>query len=180
MESPYTIRRIFTGKVFSVSVETVRLPSGRRLEAELVRHAGSVVLIPVTDNGGILLVRQYRPAVREAVWELPAGRVESGEDVREAALRECREETGLIPARLDRLGQFLATPGFCDERLTVFRASGLREPTAEDPAAQADEDEDMVVEAFSRERLNSMVTSNAIVDLKTVAGLTLLGLFGEG
>ena len=172
-----TIRRIFTGKIFSVSVETVTLPNGRRLEAELVHHAGSVVLIPVTDTGDILLVRQYRAPVRDLVWELPAGRVESGEDLREAAIRECHEETGLIPARLDRLGEFLATPGFCDERLTVFRATGLREPTAEDPIAQSDEDEDVVVEAFSRDRLNAMVASNAIVDLKTVAGLALLDVF---
>jgi len=171
-----SIRRVFTGKVFSVTVEKVILPNGRTLDAELVRHAGSVVLIPVREDGRIVLVRQFRATVREPVWELPAGRVEPGEDPLEAARRECHEEIGLIPARLERLGTFLATPGFCDERLTIFLASGLREPGPGDPVAVPDEDEDLQVDAFSRERLDAMVAANEIIDLKTVAGLTLLDL----
>lgn len=172
-----TIRLIFKGKIFTVAIETITLPSGRQLQAELVRHPGSVALIPVTDNGDIILVRQYRATVHKPVWELPAGRVEPGEELRGAAIRECHEETGLIPTTLKRLGAFLATPGYADEQLTVFLASDLRKPVAGDPIAQPDEDEEMVVKAFSRDRLNAMVVSNEIVDLKTVAGLTLLDLF---
>jgi ADP-ribose pyrophosphatase len=174
-----TIRRVFSGKVFSVSVESVTLPSGRTLKAELVHHAGSVALVPVTGDGDIVLVRQYRATVHELVWELPAGRVETGEDLHEAAIRECHEETGLIPSRLDRLGTFLVTPGYADERLTIFLARGLREPTADDPVARPDKDEDLVVEAFPRQRLDAMVTANKLIDLKTVAGLALLDLFRE-
>ena len=171
------IRHVFTGKIIRVSVETVTLPSGRTLEAEIVRHTGSVALIPINSNGDIVLVRQYRAPIRESVWELPAGRVEPGEDLTEAATRECQEETGLIPTRLEHLGAFLATPGYADERLTVFLATGLRVPTDEDPVARPDEDEDMIVRAFSRERLDAMVKANDIIDLKTVAALALLDLF---
>ena len=172
---PHQIRKVFTGRIFTVTVESITLPRGESLEAEIIRHPGSVVLIPVTDNGDIVLVRQYRHAIGRAAWELPAGSLKPGEDPKAAAIRECHEEIGLIPATVEPLGALFPTPGYCDEEMTFFRATGLREPSANDPAAKQDEDEDIEVQRFSVDTIRKMVASGEIIDLKTVAGLTLMG-----
>ena len=109
---------------------------------EVVRHPGSVVLIPVTDDGQVVLVRQYRHAIGRSAWELPAGTLEPNEDPQKAAARECHEEIGLVPARLDPLGAFYPTPGYCDEEMNFYKATGLREPGPDEKAEQ-DEDEDI-------------------------------------
>ena len=171
---PQRIRKVFEGRIFTVSVESVTLPRGERIEAEIVRHPGSVVLIPVTDRGEIVLVRQYRHAIGRSAWELPAGSLKPGEDPRAAAVRECHEEIGLIPASVERLGAFFPTPGYCDEEMTFYRATGLRAPEDDDPAAQQDEDEDIEARAFPIDTMRHMVGSGEIVDMKTVAGLMLL------
>jgi len=160
--------------VFGVVVESITLPRGDRLEAEIVRHPGSVVLIPVTDRGDIVLVRQYRPAIGRASWELPAGSLERGEAPETAAIRECHEETGLIPGTMTHVGSFFPTPGYCDEEMHFYRATRLRTPGPDDPAVRQDEDEDIESEAFSPEAIRAMIASGEIVDLKTVAALTLL------
>ena len=169
------IRKVFEGRIFTVTVESITLPRGERLEAEVVRHPGSVVLIPVNDRGEVMLVRQYRHAIGRSAWELPAGSLKPGEDPRAAATRECHEEIGLIPSDVEPLGAFFPTPGYCDEEMTFYRATGLRVPGADDPPAQQDEDEDIEVKAFSFESMRRMVAANEIVDLKTVAGLMLIG-----
>jgi ADP-ribose pyrophosphatase len=169
-----TIRTVYEGRIFTVQVESITLPKGGDLEAEIVRHPGSVVIIPVTDSGEIILVRQYRHAIGRWAWELPAGSLKPGEDVKNAAIRECHEEIGLIPARVEPLGAFFPTPGYCDEEMTFYRADGLREPSEDDEAAQPDEDEDIEARAFSREEIARMIAAGDIIDLKTVAGLTLL------
>ncbi|MBI3047110.1 MAG: NUDIX hydrolase [Acidobacteria bacterium] len=171
---PTQIRKVFDGRVFSVTVESIPLPRGGRLEAEIIRHPGSVVLIPVTDRGEIVLVRQYRPAIGRSSWELPAGSLKHGEAPDRAAIRECHEETGLIPAAVAHLGAFFPTPGYCDEEMHFYRATGLRPPTDDDPAAHQDEDEDIEARAFPPDAIRAMITSGEIVDLKTVAGLLLI------
>jgi ADP-ribose pyrophosphatase len=171
---PREIRTIYTGRVFTVQIESITLPRGEQLDAEIVRHPGSVVIIPATDAGEIVLVRQYRPAIGRWAWELPAGSLKPGEDVETAARRECHEEIGLVPSRLVRLGSFFPTPGYCDEEMNFYRAEGLREATAEDDAAHPDEDEDIETQAFSREEIERMIAAGEILDLKTVAGLALL------
>ena len=171
---PRAIRKIYEGRVFTLQVETIRLPKGGELEADVIRHPGSVVLVPVTAEGEIVLVRQYRAPLGRWAWELPAGSLKPGEDVERAAIRECHEEIGLLPSRLERLGSFFPTPGYCDEEMHVFRATGLREAGADDEAAKPDEDEDIEVQAFSPEALRQMIRSGGIIDLKTVAGLALI------
>ena len=175
---PHQIRKVFGGRIFTVSVESITLPRGERLEAEIVRHPGSVVLIPVTDRGEIVLVRQYRHAIGRPAWELPAGSLKHGEDPRAAAVRECHEEIGLIPSAVERLGAFFPTPGYCDEEMTFYRATGLREPADDDPVARQDEDEDIEARALSVDAIRQMVGSGEIIDLKTVAGLMLLEVKG--
>ena len=171
---PRQIRKIFTGRIFTVNVESITLPRGETLEAEVIRHPGSVVLIPVTASGEIVLVRQYRHPIGRSAWELPAGSLKPREDPEAAAIRECHEEIGLIPSSVERLGGFFPTPGYCDEEMNFFRATGLREPSAGEPAAKQDEDEDIEAKPFAVDAIRRMVASGEIVDLKTVAGLALL------
>jgi ADP-ribose pyrophosphatase len=171
---PREIRPIFQGRVFSVRIETIPLPKGGELQAEIIRHPGSVVIIPITDRNEIILVRQYRPAIGRWAWELPAGSLKPREDVERAARRECQEETGQIPARIERLGAYFPTPGYCDEEMNFFKATGLRTPGPEDEEAHQDEDEDIETHPFTHDELRQMIAAGDIVDLKTIAGLSLI------
>jgi ADP-ribose pyrophosphatase len=170
---PREIQKIFQGRVFTVQVETITLPKGGELRAEIVRHPGSVVIVPITDAGEIILVRQYRPAIARWVWEVPAGTLKDGEDPEKAAVRECHEEIGMVPSRVDALGAFFPTPGYCDEEMHFYRASGLRAPR-EGESAQPDEDEDIEPQAYSLDRIRAMIAAKEIIDMKTVAALALL------
>jgi ADP-ribose pyrophosphatase len=172
--TPTAVRNVYDGRIFDVVVETITLPKGGTLNAEIVRHPGSVVIVPVTATGDVILVRQYRHAISRWAWELPAGSLKPGEDIRAAALRECHEEIGLVADSLEPLGAFYPTPGYCDERMNFFRASGLREPR-EDEHAEQDEDEDIEAKAFTTDELRRMIASGEIIDLKTIAGLSLVG-----
>lgn len=171
---PTQIRKVFEGRVFEVVVESVTLPKGHKLEAEIVRHPGSVVLIPMTESGEVVLVRQYRPALGRWAWELPAGTLKKNEEPKKAAARECQEEIGLVAGHLERLGAFFPTPGYCDEEMNFYRATGLREPGPDDEDAQPDEDEDIEKRSFSIDQIRAMIQSGDIIDLKTVAGLSFL------
>src|ERR671922_1314936 len=121
-------QRLFDGKVFDVDRDRVRLPNGREVVLEVVRHPRSVVLLPIPQPGRVVLVRQYRYAVNRWLWELPAGTVDPGEEPEAAARRECHEEIGQVPDTIVRLAAFFPTPGFCDEEMVFFRVSGLSEP----------------------------------------------------
>jgi ADP-ribose pyrophosphatase len=170
---PREIARIYQGRIFTVQTETLDRPDGGTFTAEIIRHPGSVVIVPVTDADDVVLVRQYRHAIGRFAWELPAGSLKPGEDVAQAAGRECQEEIGLVASRLTPLGAFFPTPGYCDEEMNFFRADGLRKPTA-DEVAQPDEDEAIEARAFSREVIRRMIAGGDIIDLKTVAGQALL------
>ena len=168
---PQQIRKVFEGRIFTVQVETITLPTGGRFDAEIVRHPGSVVLVPVTDEGRIILVRQYRHAIGRWVWELPAGSLKPGEDPLKAAARECQEETGLIPSALEKLGSLFPTPGYCDEVMHYYRLTGLRSPADGDAAAEPDEDEDIEAKAFTIDEMRAMIAAGDIIDMKTVAAI---------
>jgi ADP-ribose pyrophosphatase len=163
--------RVFSGKVFDVDRDRVRLPNGRDVTIDVVRHPRSVVLLPIPEPGHIVLIRQFRYAVNRWLWELPAGSVDVGEEPDAAARRECHEEIGQVPDTIVRLAAFFPTPGFCDEEMIFFRLSGLSVP---DEAAALDEDEDIEAKTFTFADVRDMVRRGEIVDMKTVAGLTLL------
>jgi ADP-ribose pyrophosphatase len=169
---PSRVQTIYEGRIFTVQVETIALPKGGTLNAEIVRHPGSVVIVPVTATGEIILVRQYRAAIGRWAWELPAGSLKPGEDIAQAAGRECHEEIGLVADRLERLGSFYPTPGYCDELMNFYRATDLRQ-ARDDEHAEQDEDEDIETRAFTRGELSRMIAAGEIIDLKTIAGLTL-------
>jgi ADP-ribose pyrophosphatase len=161
----------FTGRIFNVHVDRARLPDGREVTLEVVRHPPSVVLIPMPEPDRVVLVRQYRYAIDRMVWELPAGSLDPGETPEQAARRECHEEVGKVPRRLERLGSLFPTPGYCDEEMIFFRIDGLDEP---DSAAHLDEDEVLEPRAFTVSEVRRMIEEGEIVDMKTVAGLHLL------
>jgi ADP-ribose pyrophosphatase len=164
---------VFTGRVFSIEVEQVRLPDGRSYQLETVRHRPSVVLLPMQDEEHVVLIRQFRHSVRRDLWELPAGGLNAGESAEAAAARECEEEIGLAPGRVERLRGFFPAPGFCDEELIYFRVSDLRPPAPDSPHAP-DEDEDIHPQVFSIAEAKAMLARGDIIDLKTAFGLTLL------
>jgi ADP-ribose pyrophosphatase len=170
---PHEIRKIYDGRVFSVSVETITLPKGQQMKAEIVRHQPSVVIVPVTAEGDVILVRQYRHAIGRWLWELPAGSLDPGEEADKAAIRECHEEINLVPGHVERLGAFFPTPGYCDEEMIFFKATQLRAPRP-DEEAHADEDEDIEPKPFGLDELKRMVAIGEIIDLKTAAGLALI------
>jgi ADP-ribose pyrophosphatase len=173
MSSPETLstEQIFDGKVFDVERDRVRMPNGREVTVDIVRHPRSVVLLPVPAPREIILIRQYRYAVNRWLWELPAGSVDEGEEPEAAAVRECHEEIGRVPDTVVRLASLFPTPGFCDEEMLFFRLSGLTVPAE---AAALDEDEDIESRTFTLAEAREMVRRGEIVDMKTVAGLTLI------
>jgi ADP-ribose pyrophosphatase len=163
----------FSGRVFRITVDRVAMPNGRTVTLDMVRHPGSVVLLPMQDDAHVVLIRQYRYALDRWIWELPAGSLDPGEDPADAAARECEEEIGLIPGRVDFAGAWYPTPGFCTEVMHYYRLGDLRERRADDPPAHTDEDEDIRVHVFSLDEALAMVRRGDIVDLKTAWGLTL-------
>jgi ADP-ribose pyrophosphatase len=163
----------YKGRVFSVDVETVPTPAGGSREVATIRHAPCVVLIPIMDDGRVVMIRQYRHSVSRDLWELPAGNIDAGESAEEAARRECEEETGLAPTRIERLGAMFPAPGYCDEEMFFFRASGLRTPAPDSPH-KPDDDEMIEVHPMTIAEAKAMVTRGEVVDLKTAYALTLL------
>ena len=163
--------RAFSGTVFDVDRDHVRMPNGRALTVDVVRHARSVVLLPVPEPGQIVLVRQYRYAINRWLWEAPAGSVDQGEEPEAAARRECHEEIGLVPETIVRVAALFPTPGYCDEEMIFYRLSSLVTPA--EPAA-VDEDEDIEARTFMLAEARDMVRRGEIVDMKTIVGLGLL------
>lgn len=166
---------VFEGRMLSVHRDLVRLPKGHETRLEVVRHVGSVVLLPMPDPAHLILVRQYRYAVDRWLWELAAGCLEPDEDPAAAAARECEEETGLVPATVEPLGSFFPSPGYSDELMHFFRLTGLREPREGDERAMPDADEDIHVRRFTLEEVREMLRRGEIQDLKTAVGVTLVG-----
>ena len=157
---------VYKGPVFGVRRDEVLEPNGVRATREVITHPGSVVVLPVLPDGRILLIRQYRYATRQYLWELVAGRIDSGESVRQAAARELMEETGYRAKRFRVFLDVFPTPGFLEERMYVLLAEKL---TAGE--AQPEEDERITAKAFRRAELERMIRRNVLRDAKTIAGL---------
>ena len=163
---------IYTGPVFGVRQDRVIEPGGLRAIRDVVTHFGSVVLLPVFVDGRLLLVRQYRHAVGEFLWELVAGRIEPGESPVKAAQRELLEETGYAARRFRRLLAFYPTPGLVSERMVIYAAEGL---TA--GAARPEADERIVARRFSLRELEAMMWRGTLRDGKSIAGILYYARF---
>src|SRR5262245_38527728 len=139
---------VYEGRVFSVEVGERRFADGRQHRVEIVRHAPSVVIIPIETVAPIVTGRQFREPLDGSTFECPAGRVEAGESPEDAVRRECEEETGRVPELVERIRGLYPAPGFCDEELIFFRASSLRPPSP-DSKRKPDEDEDIETQVVS-------------------------------
>ena len=166
-------RTVYHGRIFNLDVDRVELPTGHIVDMEIVRHPGSVVLLPMPSDHEIILIRQYRYTIDQWIWEVPAGSLKPNENPADAAARECEEEIGLAPGRVERLRSFYPTPGFCTEEMIFFRCSDLRPPSP-DSNAEKDEDEDLEPRTVTLAEAREMVKRGEIVDLKTAVALTLL------
>jgi ADP-ribose pyrophosphatase len=161
-------RRVYEGKVLSLDVDQVVEPGEVAATREVVRHQGSVATLAVDEAGRVALVRQYRYAVDEALWELPAGRRDGGEAPEAGARRELAEETGLTAGHLELLAEFFTTPGFCDERMYVYRATGLTPGEARPEA-----DERIELRWFTPDEVAAGLKDGTIREGKTLVALLM-------
>ena len=173
MSDRISSKRVYSGKVISVDLDSVQFPNGSIGDLEMVRHPGASAVVPFLDpldspDPRILLIRQYRYAADGYVYEIPAGRLDAGESPRDCALRELREETGYSATELISLTTFYTTPGFTDERIHLFAASGLSEG---DSATESDEILDLAPVTLSR--AVAMIESGELVDGKSMIGVLL-------
>jgi len=157
---------IYQGRVFGLRRDEVVEPSGVRATREVITHPGSVVVLPVLPDGGIVMIRQYRYATRQYLWELVAGRKEPEETPKEGAARELLEETGYRAKRFKVFLDVFPTPGFLEERMYLLLAEGL---TAGE--AQPEEDEKIEVRPFKLKELKQMIKSGRLKDAKSIAGI---------
>ena len=172
--------RVYTGKVVSLDVDTVRFPDGSAGELEMIRHSGASAVVPFlsdprASDPQILLIRQYRYAADGYLYEIPAGRLDKGEAPRDCAMRELKEETGCTAERVDPLFSFYTTPGFTDEKIHVFMATGL---VAGETKHEADEFLDLHPMLLSRAL--EMVEAGEIMDAKTALGILYAAGFRSG
>jgi ADP-ribose pyrophosphatase len=158
-------KEVLKNKLFTIVDEVAHDSSGFEIERSIVRHPGSAVMMPVDDKGRILLVKQFRLTAKKDIWELPAGRLDPGESTLAAAKRELREETGYKARKWTKLATFFASPGYVDERMTVYLAEDL---TAGEQEPM--EDERIEIRWFQRKELGDLVYGGQIVDAKTIVG----------
>jgi len=159
-------KMIYKGPVFGLRRDEVLEPTGVRTTREVITHPGSVVVLPVLPDGRIVLVRQYRHATRQYLWELVAGRMDPGETPRTGAARELIEETGYRAKRFRVFLDVFPTPGFLEERMYILLAEGLTAGEAE-----PEEDEKITARAYTRVELESMIRRGQLRDAKSIAGL---------
>ena len=157
---------IYEGKAFGVRRDELIEPTGVHTVREVVTHPGSVVILPVLPDGKIVLVRQYRHSAGQYLWELVAGRMEGGENPKNGARRELLEETGYRAKKFSVFLDLFPTPGFLEERMYLLLAEGLSAGEA-----QPEEDEKILVAAYTREQLERMIQTRKLRDAKSIAGL---------
>ncbi|MCH8938138.1 MAG: NUDIX hydrolase [Gemmatimonadetes bacterium] len=173
-------REVYSGRLLKVDVETVRNPAGQTLELEVVRHPGAAAIVPFLSeldapDPQILLLRQYRYAAGGVLWEIPAGVLEPGEDPQDCARRELREETGATAQEIRFLTSVFTTPGFTDERIHLFLATGL---SVADQHLETDE----LIEVATRplSAVLEMIKDGEIADSKTIVAVLYVAGFVLG
>lgn len=174
-EKTLSSEKIFDGRILHIRRDTVELPDGAQSTREVVDHPGGVCVLALDDEGRVLLVRQFRYPYEKVLTEIPAGKLEYGEDPEKAALRELREETGAVPGKFRSLGELYPSPGYCGEIIRLYLAQEL---TFGETAL--DEDEFLDVERMPFGELTELVLQGEIRDAKTIAAVLktklLLGL----
>ncbi len=163
---------IFEGKIIKLRRDTVLLPNGNEATREVVEHPGGVAVVALNDQNEVYMVRQFRYPFGEVIQEIPAGKLDAGEDPFDCCTRELEEETGLSAGRYDYLGKFMVSPGFCHEWIHIYLARDLSVGKA-----HLDPDEFLEVEKIPMEKLMDMIMQNQLQDGKTVIGILMANEF---
>lgn len=161
-------KHIYTGNIIEIESLDVALPNGKQANRDIVRHPGASVIIPVNEAGELYLVKQFRKPIEKTSLEIPAGKLDNGENPEICAVRELKEETGLTAENMKYIISIHSTPGFSDEILHMFLATGLKEGES-----NADEDEFISTRKIHIKKLMEMVLNNEITDAKTIIGILL-------
>ena len=159
-------KNVYTGKVVTLNIDTVTLPNGATIDLETIRHPGAAAVVPVKDDGMVVLIRQFRHAAGGFIYEIPAGKLHPGEDPLHCALRELEEEVGYRASSFELLSSIFTAPGFADEVIHVYKATGLTKGRQ-----QLDQDEVLdIIEMPLAEAVNK-IEDGTIRDAKTIVGL---------
>jgi ADP-ribose pyrophosphatase len=167
-------KSIFSGRIIKVRVDQVELPDGRVSTREIVEHAPAVAVVALTEDGELLLVRQYRKPIEQHMLEIPAGLMETGETPLDSARRELAEETGFRADKWEKLSSFYTTPGFSDEVIHLFLASDLKVG-----ATHLDEDEFVEVQKLSLPEALRLIEIGELIDAKSIIGIQTVALRGH-
>ena len=167
-------KNIYTGRVITVNVDTVTLPNGLTVDLEIVRHPGAAAVVPLKDDGTVILIRQFRHAAGGFIYEIPAGKLDPGEDPRVCAARELEEEIGYRAGQLDLHSSIFTAPGFTDEVIHIYKATRLTRGRQ-----QLDRDEVLEVIEMPLVEAIRMIETGAIRDAKSIVGLQAVYLQGR-
>ncbi len=165
-EKTLSSRRIYEGRAVRLRVDTVELSGGRQTTREVVEHEDCVAIVAVDDKDNVLLVKQFRKPVEKELLEIPAGGIDPGETPADCVRREMREETGFLPRKVEKLGGFYSSPGFCTEYLHLYLATDL----VHSPL-QAEDTAGISLVRAPLAQIPELIASGAIVDAKSIAGL---------
>ncbi|MBH0201360.1 MAG: NUDIX hydrolase [Nitrospira sp.] len=160
------VRNIYTGKVVTLNVDTVRLPNGVTIDLETIRHPGAAAVVPIKDDGTVVLIRQFRHAAGGFIYEIPAGKLSPGEEPLHCAARELEEEVGYRASSFELLSSIFTAPGFADEVIHVYKANGLTKGRQ-----QLDRDEVLEIVEMPLHLAIERILDGTIRDGKTIVGL---------
>lgn len=161
--------RVYTGKTISLRVDTVEIPNRGYKKREIVEHNGAVGIIAITRENKVVLVKQYRKAIEKELWEIPAGKIEPGENPKESAIRELKEETGYSAQSIKLLHKFYTSAGFSNQKIYIYLAENLTSGSQD-----FDDDEFIETKEFSLNEVYDMIYNNDIEDGKTSIGMLLI------
>jgi len=165
MEHPI-VRNIYSGKVITLNIDTVQLPNGVTVDLETIRHPGAAAVVPVKDDGTVVLIRQFRHAAGGFIYEIPAGKLAPGEDPLDCAARELEEEVGYRASSFELLSSIFTAPGFADEVIHVYKAMGLTKGRQ-----HLDRDEVLEIIEMPLHQAIARIQDGTIRDGKTIVGL---------
>ena len=168
MEETLFSKVVYSGRAVRLRVDDIQLPDGRQTSREVVEHSDCVAVIPLDADGNVLLVRQFRKPVEKDLLEIPAGCIDPGEEPVTTVRREMREETGYLPRKIERLGGFYASPGYCTEYLHLYLATDLVPDRL-----QAEDTDSIELVRVPLSQIVGLIASGDICDAKSIAGILL-------
>ncbi|WP_409069867.1 NUDIX hydrolase [Clostridium sp. FAM 1755] len=168
-------QEIYKGKIINVVKQKVKLPNGKESFREIVKHPGAVAILAYKDNNTVLLLNQFRKAIDKHILEIPAGKIENGEDIKDSAIRELEEETGYKAGNMEYLGKIVTSPGFTNEYIYIYRGTNLYKGRE----GIQDEDEFIDLLEVNIEKLKEYIKSGEVIDGKTISAVMMDNLFKD-